>query len=365
MLVTTARRRAGRALAAGAGASLALALTAAPTTAAEPEAPRITSAKNLDLGSAGRVVVAGSTAGGVDVVRFLARADLQSAPVLASLPAGSPVAAQDRAGRVWVAYGAAPEDPAQPGGAQPARRLSGDGRVQLEVDLAGYQASDPDPFDLEGNPGESNPYDVEALNDGSALVVDAAGNDLLRIDRHGRVRTVACFPTQVFSTEGAPSDPAGPPLPPELPVEAVPTGVSYDPATGDAYVSELKGFPFPVGGSRVWRVDADGHRQGCDGGDPGVVVADGLTAANDVTYSRQHLLFVTQLHDEGVLALEAGFEDPASVQGTGSVVQIAPDGTRTSLGDGQLTAPGSVAVDRARVYVVDAHLFAPSVRRIG
>jgi len=364
MLVTTARRRAGRALAAGAGAGLALALTAAPTAAAEPEAPRLLSAKNLDLGSAGRVVAAGSTVGGVDVVRLLARADLQSAPVLASLPAGSAVAAQDRAGRVWVAYGAAPEDPAGPG-PEPARRLAPGGGVELEADLAGYQAADPDPFDLEGNPGESNPYDVEALNDGSALVVDAAGNDLLRIDRHGRVRTVACFPTEVFSTAGAPSDPAGPPLPPELPVEAVPTGVSYDPATGDAYVSELKGFPFPVGGSRVWKVDADGHRQGCDGGDPGEVVADGLTAANDVTYSRQHLLFVTQLHDEGVLALEAGSEDPASIRGTGSVVQIAPDGARTVLGDGELTAPGSVAVDRSRVYVLDAHLFAPSVRRIG
>src|SRR5215207_3967293 len=54
--------------------------------------------------------------------------------------------------------------------------------VRPVADIAAYQHTDPDPYNLgEDPPEESNPFGVAALPDGSALVADAAGNDLLRV----------------------------------------------------------------------------------------------------------------------------------------------------------------------------------------
>ena len=43
------------------------------------------------------------------------------------------------------------------------------------ADIVAYQATDPDPYDLEGFPEDSNPYGVVGLAGGGALVADAAG----------------------------------------------------------------------------------------------------------------------------------------------------------------------------------------------
>ena len=43
---------------------------------------------------------------------------------------------------------------------------------------------------------DSNPYDVHALGPHAALVVDAGGNDLLRIDRWGNIKCWPCFRTR-------------------------------------------------------------------------------------------------------------------------------------------------------------------------
>jgi streptogramin lyase len=57
------------------------------------------------------------------------------------------------------------------------------GTVRALADIAAYQRTDPDPYDLDDPPfpEESNPFGVAALQDGSALVADAAANDLLRV----------------------------------------------------------------------------------------------------------------------------------------------------------------------------------------
>ena len=54
-----------------------------------------------------------------------------------------------------------------------------------------YQANDPDPYDLEGVPEDSNPFGLAALRDGSVLIADAAGNDLIRWWPNGKAVTVA------------------------------------------------------------------------------------------------------------------------------------------------------------------------------
>jgi hypothetical protein len=53
---------------------------------------------------------------------------------------------------------------------------------------------DPDPFSTEGEPEESNPFGAAALTDGTVLVADAAGNDLLRVWPNGQVAGVPRSP---------------------------------------------------------------------------------------------------------------------------------------------------------------------------
>ena len=56
-------------------------------------------------------------------------------------------------------------------------------RVQLVVNLYEFEAqNNPDGADI-----NSNPFDVKALNGNSALVIDAGGNDLLRVDNKGNI----------------------------------------------------------------------------------------------------------------------------------------------------------------------------------
>ena len=68
----------------------------------------------------------------------------------------------------------------------------GDAAPTPVADIAAYQATDTDPDDQEDFPEDSNPFGLAALRDGSVLVADAAGNDLLQVwpddrrDRHRR-----------------------------------------------------------------------------------------------------------------------------------------------------------------------------------
>ena len=61
------------------------------------------------------------------------------------------------------------------------------GDITPVADIAAYQKTDPDPDNQEGNPKESNPFGVASLEDGSALVSDAAGNDLLHVWPNGDI----------------------------------------------------------------------------------------------------------------------------------------------------------------------------------
>lgn len=148
-------------------------------------------------------------------------------------------------GLLWATTGAGPgeTDPQNDTG-QALHRIAG-GKTSEVVNLFAFEErANPDGND----PHDSNPFDVEALSGNAALVVDAGGNDLLRVNKRGDVDVLATFPDQLVSTEnikdlaGCPDGPAnfcG--LPPMLPAEAVPTSVAIVP--GDYYVGELTGFP--------------------------------------------------------------------------------------------------------------------------
>jgi hypothetical protein len=120
------------------------------------------------------------------------------------------------------------------------------------ADIAAYQETDPDPFNLADPPEESNPFGLAPLPDGSVLVSDAAANDLLRVYPNGHVVTVARLkPRTVPVPAGLP--PGFPPAGAMLPSEAVATSVTVG-ADGFYYVGELRGFPATPGRSQIWRI---------------------------------------------------------------------------------------------------------------
>jgi len=173
-------------------------------------------------------------------------------------------------------------------------RLHPDGSVQVVANITEYQETDPDPNDLEDIPTESNPYGLTVLPGGDALVVDAAGNDLLRITEAGEITTVAVFTPEMTSTDHLPpgffDDPSTEEVeegPPALPAEAVPTTVTVGP-DGHAYVGQLNGFPFRPGNAKIWRVDPNAEDAVCtaDGATPGCDVAyTGFTAIQDIDFA--------------------------------------------------------------------------------
>jgi hypothetical protein len=116
---------------------------------------------------------------------------------------------------------------------------------------------------------DSNPVDVYA-DRGGVFVADAGGNTVLRVGRFGRVSTVAVFPN-VPDLEG---------------FQAVPTGVVRGP-DGALYVSQLTGFPFPVGGAKVFRLEPWSGKVS--------EYASGLTNGMDLAFGRDGTLYVLEI----------------------------------------------------------------------
>lgn len=316
--------------------------------------------KSLDVGAFGQVLVATNPGDG-SPVRVRAVWPGGSINTVATFPGGSTVgAASSQAHVFWVLYAA--DDPNHPSTLWRKGRWGPPAQV---ADIAAFQAANPDPYDQDGDATASNPYDLEAMRDGSALVADAQHNSLVRVWPSGNIRTVACFPAQPVSTAGVPI----PDLPPTMVAESVPTGVSIGP-DGWAYVSELRGFPFAPGSSRVWRVNPNAHQVGCNGSAddvrlPGRVVARGFNGINDLTVGRDGSLYVLELNKHGVLAAEEAFTDPSTQQGMGRLTRIAPSGHRFRIASGELSFPGGVAVTGAgKAYVTDMFLFGGPLLRI-
>jgi hypothetical protein len=333
--------------------------------------------KNLDIGQGGAIVYADNSGPQVKVFEFTETGPNRGrVKTIATLPPGSANAAQSQNGDTWVVYGLAggPEGPTPPPDTESSTiwRIDKKGKANRVLDIAKFQTEkSPDPYDLEESPGESNPYDLEPLKDGSVLVADAAGNDLLRIWPNGKARTVACFPDQIVSTETVPPEVLEQigELPPQIPAETVPTGVALGP-DGNAYVSELIGFPFPLRASGVWRVNPDAVGAGCNGSPdrpvmPGKKVTTGFSGINDVTIDKRGNLYVTELSVDGIWSVEMGFSDPSALTGKGRVTKVSKNGDKTVLGKTALTVPGSAVVTRSgEIYVSDMHLLAAKLVRI-
>jgi hypothetical protein len=174
-----------------------------------------------------------------------------------------------------------------------------------------------------GNPAiDSNPVDVEV--DGLRLVVaDAGANALNSVDVLGRVKNLAVFPNQAVTS----------PIPNPA-MQAVPTSVEVGPDRS-YYVSQLTGFPFPLGGASIYRVPRNGGRP--------VPVASGFTMIMDMAFGRDGTLYVLEIDANGLLA-------PPS---EGALFAISRKGERRQimLPAGALPFPGGIAVGKDGLYV--------------
>jgi hypothetical protein len=192
-------------------------------------------------------------------------------------------------------------------------RVKRNGELFFVADLAAFEvANNPHPATT-----ESNPFDVAELGNGKALVADAAGNTLLKVQADGTsIKVVAVFPDELVPTSNAkklvgcpnppvPEDAEICGLPDMIPTEAVPTSVAVGP-DGSFYVGELKGFPFPLGESRIWKIDRDARDVQCGESPKCKVVFDGFTSIIDLAFGPDGKLYVAQIEDASVFALETG-----------------------------------------------------------
>ena len=229
-------------------------------------------------------------------------------------------------------------DPAAGGGK--VVRLNRKGKVTTSVDIAAYQVTDPDEDDQDDFPEESNPFGLALLPGGGVLLADSAGNDVLKIDQKRKITTVARF-----LREDVPWPPGlpfpGPPPGTPTPAESVPTAVAIGP-DGAWYVSELKGFPFIKGTSRIWRIEPGATDAVCDPEAPSTgkctTYATGFTSVIDLAFGPDGTMYVLEIVKEGLLGAEI-FGDPPI-----GALWAVKGGTKTELAPGTLMAPGGVAV---------------------
>jgi hypothetical protein len=238
-------------------------------------------------------------------------------------------------GSLYIAIGFGADSPSRDAIAEewaPAAMLGtiqhADGETLTQVaDLAVWEtendpdADQPSTQGPQGQPSDhSNPNGLLLTSDGRLLAADAGGNTVLEVDPDTGDITMVAFLEDRFA-------PAPPflQLPPgtEIPMQAVPTNLA-EAADGSVLISQLTGFPFPVGGANVYALTETTTPD---------VELEGFTNAMDLVLVDDDL-YVVEFAQDGLLAGPAG-----------ALVRVRPDGTRVSLLRDDLPAPGGVAAD--------------------
>jgi hypothetical protein len=277
---------------------------------------------------------------------------------LGTVPGGFPPAIDTtRKGVTYALTGAGgePGQPLPPGGATLFKMRPGKAPLKI-ADIAKYQAKDPDPYNLADPPTESNPFGVAALPDGTVLVSDAAGNDLLRVWPNGKIKTVARLKPRVVR---APAEFGGQ----LMPAEAVATSVTVG-SDGYYYVGELRGFPATAGTSEIWRIKPGSVGAVCDPVKPNKGnckrYADGYTSIVDLSSGAHGTIAVVELAKATWLAAEGPSTEPV----IGSLYLQYPGrnhkaGYKKELAAGKLVLPSGTAINKYGDVFVSSPLFGP------
>ncbi len=174
-------------------------------------------------------------------------------------------------------------------------------------------------YELLNNPAQddvvSNLYALLIQGD-TALVVDSGANHVLRMGIDGsNVGVQSVFGERTVTNAIFPP-PGGPT---EVSIQSVPTSIAIDP-DGAYYVSEFTAFPYPEGAARIYRLGPDNEK---------TVYADGFTNIVDLAFDPQNNLYV----------LEYSTQSAWKNNSPGAVIQVAPDGTRTTIASDGLIYP--------------------------
>jgi hypothetical protein len=337
---------------------VALAGPPATTSALQRDVEGIDGVRGLDI-NAGKTVISKANGAVIRVFRDSGRR-VRIAKVPPNFLAPSVAVAND--GAVWILT-ATGEDAINRGYSTLFLKKPGERRRQV-VNIARWahrHAAGVDPYDLEGNPRESNPYNVAALPGGGALVADAANNAVFRVTRSGTVSVVARVKPRVIDV---PEEMQGPPpegLPAQMPTEAVTTSVARG-ADGTVYIGELRGFPGVPETSQVWQVKPGVTNAVCDPEAPDTgdctLKADGFTSVVALEAGRGGSLYVAELSKMGWLAIEDPNAGPEAA--IGSVWRLGhDDAVRTELGAGEVILPGAVAESPRGAVFVSGPIFGP------
>ena len=261
--------------------------------------------------------------------------------------------------------------PAPPEGVLETPTLAKLFQVDLENGTLGREVFDFAEYEIlnnvDGGDYISNPYDLEIFDD-TAYVVDAGANVIYELGLDGSVDNAFAPPTQFVTglefppttvippTEeggigaapdqlpGVGEDPSPdardssgatdgmPMLPDALDLQSVPTGATIGP-DGSYYFAELTGFPYPEGEARVFRVGEDGSPE---------VYAEGFTQIADIVFDEEGNLLVLQFAD---LAQWKESVDGSLAGLPGSIQQVAPDGTISTLIDEGIFSATGIEID--------------------
>jgi hypothetical protein len=233
------------------------------------------------------------------------------------LTTGGPTAPTDANGNLLSRDSLAAQDPTA-GLFGRLLRVRRDGRFRSIADIYEFER-DFNPDAQVGNPAvDTNATDV-LIDRGRFVIADAGGNGV-RVAHGARLSSLAVFANRVVANPL----PFGPP---QVAMQAVPTGIVKGP-DGAYYMSQLTGFPFPVGAANVYRIDP---RTGATR-----IFAGGFTNIMDLAFDRAGTLYVLQIDSNGVI-LPPGF---------GSIYAIGRHGSRRTIipPDGTLTEPGGITV---------------------
>jgi hypothetical protein len=188
---------------------------------------------------------------------------------------------------------------------------------------------------------DSHPYAVATLHDGSWLVADAGGNDLLRVTRHGDVHLVAVLPPQ--PTKLTKETAARLEVPSCVGVtyasEPVPTDVEL--FRGQPYVTTLPGGA--GGPGKVYRIGWGGSTE---------QVATGFQAATNLAFGPRGQIYVVQLGKGVYTPTRHGIEPVWELQYAAAVewsngrlfASTSPFASTVEGGGAPVTTPGHIWV---------------------
>jgi hypothetical protein len=195
------------------------------------------------------------------------------------------------------------------------------------ANISAFENTDPDHMGF-----DSDPYAVLVTRHG-VLVADAAANDVLRVDRYGRIHVFHVFHNVTSGACATQQDPPGFPG-----CNFVPTSLAQD-RWGNIYVGGL-GSLVP-GEGRVVKLDPTGRHV--------LHVWTGFTSVTGVAVGHDGTLYVSQF--------DAQEANPINPQAAGVVTKINCSGDRTNV---DVPFPAGIVVDGWGNVYVSAFSIAPS-----